>query len=116
MTTQTYACHSHTVPVAFDKKSDKQEAEECGQPQDNAHPPTDRIKKDINQHRAEPETEMRKDMHHHIQDDRRCGTLHSDIGSKLHNPVRLPSHQSYGSDIIQRKTGNREFIEPGERQ
>ena len=23
MTTQTYACHSHTVPVAFDKKSDK---------------------------------------------------------------------------------------------
>ena len=23
MTAQTYACHSHTVPVAFDKKSDK---------------------------------------------------------------------------------------------
>ena len=107
----TYTCHRHAMTISFHKQSAEKQAESGYQSQNNPHLPTYRINTDINKYGTEPQQEMRKDMHHHVENDRRSSPFHPYKRSQLHDPVRLSSHQSHRSDIIEGKSRNRKLIQ-----
>ena len=113
---QTDKSDCHPVLITFDKQQCYQQAEDCNSTQYNPHSPSYRIQEDIKQYGSQPETKMRKNVHHHVKDHRRGRPFYTDIGFQLHDAVRLPSHQSDGSHIIKSKAGNGEFVETGKRE
>ena len=101
---------SHARAITAREEVDAQQTECAYQHQHDAHRNAYRIHCHEEEYRQEPEPEMREDVHHHIEDNRRGGLAHSRIRLQLHDAVRLAAHQSTGRSIVECKPAHGQFV------
>ena len=94
----------HPILIATGKEIDSQQAESSHDRKQHSHESIYRIQGYIEEDGKEPKPEMRKDVHHHIQDDGGSGFADTDVWSQFHNPVWLATHQSAGRGIVNGET------------
>ena len=98
----------HAVAVAPDEEVDAECAEECGEGKDDGDGCVEWQEMEGCEHEIYddggcPKAEVGKDVHHGEEENRGCGSLHSDMGCELDYLIGFASEESDGCGVVERK-------------